>query len=126
LLPIQKSAAENYVVVESKISSQTISLPIQKSIMKNYVAVDSEIDSRRLCCCRLRNRQPKTVTLPIQKSTAKLYHCRVIFGFNLPSFLFFSFWCLAAKLCDACSEQFSLLNCVACSEPAFTVELCSL
>jgi hypothetical protein len=73
-LPIQKSTA-NYAAADSKISDKTPSLLIQKSTI-NYAAADSKISNQKLCCCRFRNRQPKTFPLPIQKSAAKLCRCR--------------------------------------------------
>jgi len=69
-MPIQKSTAKNFVVVnteiskknfvavDSEFSSQTMPLSIQKSTAKNFVVGDSKIDS-------------KTTTLPIQKLATK-------------------------------------------------------
>jgi hypothetical protein len=54
-----------------KLTAKTMSVAIQKSTVKNCVAADSEIGSQKLCRCRLRIRQPKTLSLPIQNSTAK-------------------------------------------------------
>jgi hypothetical protein len=45
-------------------------LPNQKSVV-NCAAAESEIDSQKLCRCRFRNRQPKT--LLIQKLIAKKF-----------------------------------------------------
>jgi hypothetical protein len=45
-LPIQKSAAKNFVATDSKIGSKTATLPMQRSTTKNYAATDPEIDSQ--------------------------------------------------------------------------------
>jgi hypothetical protein len=50
-LLIQKSAATNYVAVDSEIDSE------------NYATVDSEIDSQKLCRYRFRNWQQNYVTV---------------------------------------------------------------
>jgi hypothetical protein len=44
-------------------------LPNQKSAAKNFTIVESEIDSQKLCRCRFKNQQPKTLLM--QKSATK-------------------------------------------------------
>jgi len=58
-----------------KLKTKTASLPIQR-LATNYVAAESEIESQKLCHCRFRNWQPKTLPLPIQESATKLRCCR--------------------------------------------------
>jgi hypothetical protein len=47
-----------------------MSLPIQKSVMKIASLLIQKL-AAKLCRCRFRNWQLKTVSLPIQRSTAK-------------------------------------------------------
>jgi len=68
-MPIENSAAKNFVAADSEfdskncvtadleIGSQTMPLPVQKSAAKNYAAAGSEIGSQKLCCCRFRIQQ---------------------------------------------------------------------
>jgi hypothetical protein len=68
-MPIENSAAKNFVAADSEfdskncvtadleIGSQTMPLPVQKSAAKNYAAAGSEIGIQKLCCCRFRIQQ---------------------------------------------------------------------
>jgi hypothetical protein len=42
-----------------------VSLPIQKSAAANYVAADIEISNKEVCRCLSRNRLPQTMSLLI-------------------------------------------------------------
>ena len=85
-----RNRQQNYVVGDSEIGSQIMSLPIQKSTTKNYVAVDSEISN-------------KFVLLPIQKSAQK--NCVAAYSEISSQTMSLSIQKLATKNCVAVDSE---------------------